>query len=144
MKIQITRLKQEATLPQYQTTGAAAMDLHACVEEPLELGPLERAIVPTGFAIALPQGYEAQIRARSGMVAKHGVSVANGPGTIDSDYRGEVGVILVNLSNQPFVIEPDMRIAQMVIAKYESAEWQEVDALDETQRGKGGYGSTGH
>lgn len=144
MKIQITRLKQEATLPQYQTTGAAAMDLHACVEESLELGPLERAIVPTGFAIALPQGYEAQIRARSGMVAKHGVSVANGPGTIDSDYRGEVGVILVNLSNQPFVVEPDMRIAQMVIAKYESAEWQEVGALDETQRGKGGYGSTGH
>ena len=144
MKIQITRLKQEATLPQYQTTGAAAMDLHACVEESLELGPLERAIVPSGFAIALPQGYEAQIRARSGMVAKHGVSVANGPGPFDSDYRGEVGVILVNLSNQPFVIEPDMRIAQMVIAKYESAEWQEVDALDETQRGKGGYGSTGH
>lgn len=143
MKVQITRLKPNAVLPEYQTAGAAAMDLHACIDEPTELGPLERIVIPTGFALALPRGYEAQIRARSGMVAKHGISVANSPGTIDSDYRGDVGVILVNLSNQPFVIEPGMRVAQMIIAKYETAEWQEVEALDETERGKGAYGSTG-
>ncbi len=120
------------------------MDLHACIDEVVILAPLERKVIPTGFAISLPAGYEAQIRARSGLSLKHGIAPANGVGTIDSDYRGEVGVILANLSNEPFEVTPDMRIAQMVIARYEKAEWDEVVSLDETERGEGGYGSTGH
>jgi dUTP pyrophosphatase len=144
MKVHITKLNDNVTLPAYQTTGAAAMDLHAAIDEPLTLGSLERKVIPTGFSIALPEGYEAQIRARSGLSFKHGITPANGIGTIDSDYRGEVGVILVNLSHEEFTVEPNMRIAQMVISKYEKVEWSEVDTLDETSRGKGGYGSTGH
>lgn len=120
------------------------MDLHACIEAPVTLGSLERTVIPTGLAISLPHGYEAQIRARSGLSLKRGITPANGIGTIDADYRGEVGVILVNLSNEPFEITPDMRIAQMVIARYETAEWDEVEQLDATERGEGGYGSTGH
>ena len=119
------------------------MDLKANIDEPITLGPLERAMIPTGLYIALPDGTEAQVRPRSGLAAKHGISVLNSPGTIDADYRGEVKVILVNLSNEPFVVNPGERIAQMVVARYEKVEWQEVDVLDETERGVGGFGSTG-
>ena len=119
------------------------MDLHARLDGPLTLGPLERAVVPTGIAVALPEGYEAQIRARSGLSSKHGVTIVNGVGTIDSDYRGEVGALVINLGSESFVIEPGMRIAQMVIARYDKADWQVVSSLDETDRGIGGFGSTG-
>ena len=119
------------------------MDIAACIDHPMTIGPHERAIIPTGFAIALPAGYEAQIRARSGMAAKHGIMPANGVGTIDADYRGEVGVILLNTSKEPFTVEPGMRIAQMIVQRYETVQWQEVEVLDETQRGATGYGSTG-
>ena len=117
--------------------------MKANIEEPITLGPLERAMVPTGLYIALPDGTEAQVRPRSGLAAKHGISVLNSPGTIDADYRGEIKVILVNLSNEPFVINPGERIAQLVVAKYEKVEWDEVEGLDETERGEGGFGSTG-
>ena len=120
------------------------MDLAACIDEPIVLGSLERAIVPTGLALAVPEGYEAQVRARSGLSFKHGISLANGVGTIDADYRGELGVILVNLSKEPFTIEPGMRVAQLLVAKVVRMEWQLVEELGETERGKGGYGSTGH
>lgn len=143
MEFRITRLRGVAVLPKYATTHAAGMDLAACVDEPIVIPPHGRVIVPTGLAIALPLGYEAQIRGRSGMAAKFGVMPANGIGTIDADYRGEVGVILLNTSDEPFTVEPGMRIAQMVVARYESVQWHEVDALDETERGGGGYGSTG-
>ena len=144
MNIAITKLREEAILPDYQTTHSAAMDLAACIDEPIVLGSLERAIVPTGLALAVPEGYEAQVRARSGLSVKHGISLANGVGTIDADYRGELGVILVNLSKEPFTIEPGMRVAQLLVAKVERIEWQLVEELGETERGKGGYGSTGH
>lgn len=144
MKIQITKLKEAAIIPQYQTKHSAAVDIAACLDEPVTLESLDRAIIPTGFAMALPEGYEAQMRPRSGLAAKHGIAMANGVGTIDADYRGEVGVIVVNLSKETFVIEPGMRIAQMIIAKHETAEWELVETLDETERGAGGYGSTGH
>lgn len=144
MKIEITKLHDSAILPEYQTEGAAGMDLHACVEAPVTLAPMERRMIPTGLAIAVPMGYEAQVRARSGLSIKRGITVVNGVGTVDADYRGEVGVLLVNLGQEPFEITPGMRIAQMVIAKYERASWQEVAALDETARGSGGFGSTGH
>ena len=143
MKVAIKKLHAEAKHPLYQTEHAAAMDIAACIEKPVTILPHERAIIPSGLAIALPPGYEAQIRARSGLAAKHGIMPANGVGTIDPDYRGEVGVILLNTSNQPFVVEPGMRVAQMAITKYEKVEWQEVEQLDETARGSGGYGSTG-
>jgi dUTP pyrophosphatase len=130
-------------LPSYQTALSAGMDLRANNPEPIELGPLERAIIPTGIFIELPSGYEAQIRPRSGLAAKKGVSLVNSPGTIDADYRGEIGVILVNLSNDPFTIERGERIAQMVIAKHEQARWIEVDQLGESERGEKGFGSTG-
>lgn len=143
VNIQVTLLHDDAQLPAYQTTGSAGMDLHARLDGPLTLGPLERAVVPTGIAIALPEGYEAQIRARSGLSSKHGITMVNGVGTIDSDYRGEVGALVINLSNEPFVIEPGMRIAQMVIARYDRADWQAVSSLDETERGANGFGSTG-
>ena len=141
--VQFQKLNLRATLPTYQTEHAAGMDVAACIDVPLTIAPHERAVIPTGFAIALPPGFEAQIRARSGLAAKHGIMPANGIGTIDADYRGEVGVILLNTSNVPFIVEPDMRIAQMVIARYEVAHWSEVESLEETIRGKGGYGSTG-
>ena len=129
--------------PAYATVNSAGMDLKATITEPVTLGPLERALIPTGLYIALPEGTEAQVRPRSGLAAKHGISVLNSPGTIDADYRGEVKVILVNLSNEPFVVNPGERIAQMVVARYEKVEWDEVDVLDETDRGEGGFGSTG-
>ena len=130
-------------VPFYATELSAGMDLKAAIEEPIELDSLCRAMVPTGLYIALPEGYEAQIRPRSGLAAKHGVTVCNSPGTVDADYRGEIKVILVNLSKEKFVINPGERIAQMVIAKYEKIEWDEVEVLDETERGAGGFGSTG-
>ena len=119
------------------------MKIHATWKVAVTLGPLERTMVPTGLFIALPDGTEAQVRPRSGLAAKHGISVLNAPGTIDADYRGEVKVILVNLSNEPFVINPGERIAQMVVARYEKVEWDEVEVLDETERGDNGFGSTG-
>ena len=144
MKIALKKLRVNAVLPRYQTALSAGMDVAACLDEPVVIEPHGRAIIPTGFAIALPAGYEAQIRGRSGMAAKFGVMPANGLGTIDADYRGEVGVILLNTTDESFTVEPGMRVAQMVIAKYEQATWTEVEELDETSRGAGGYGSTGH
>ena len=130
-------------LPDYATAAAAGADLLAAIDQDIELGPLERRIVPTGIAIALPVGFEAQVRPRSGLAAKSGITVANAPGTIDADYRGEVGVILVNLSREPFTLTRGMRIAQLVVARHARAIWQEVSTLDETARGAGGFGSTG-
>lgn len=130
-------------LPAYATPQSAGMDLRANIEDPITLRPLERRIVPTGLYIALPEGYEAQVRPRSGLALKHGITVLNSPGTIDSDYRGEIGVLLINLSDTPFVINADERIAQMVVARHEQAELIEVEELDDTERGAGGYGHTG-
>lgn len=144
MKIRIKKMKDTAVLPEYQTAQAAGMDLHACLDEPLTLAPMERWMIPTGIAIALPDGCEAQIRARSGLSIKHGITMVNGIGTVDADYRGEIGVLLINLGADDFVVEPGMRIAQMVIARYEQAAWEEVKELDETVRGNGGFGSTKH
>lgn len=135
--------KSQYELPKYQTVGSAGMDLYANIEADITLQPLERAIIPTGIYIALPQGYEAQIRPRSGMAIKKGISVINAPGTIDSDYRGEIKVGIVNLSNEVNTIIPGDRIAQMVVAKYEVVSWEVVDTLDETVRGEGGFGHTG-
>jgi dUTP pyrophosphatase len=143
MKIDIVALKPSVLLPQYQTDGAAAMDVHACIDEAITLAPMERRMIPTGFAIALPRGVEAQLRARSGLSIKHGITMVNGIGTIDSDYRGEVGVLLINLGSEAFEITPQMRIAQMVIAKHETISWQRVEVLGETDRGGAGFGSTG-
>ena len=129
--------------PSYATPQSAGVDLRAHLSEPVVLQPLQRTLVPTGLYIALPQGFEAQVRPRSGLALKHGITVLNTPGTIDADYRGEIRVILVNLSDAPFEIVPGERIAQMVIARHEQVTWEQVDALDETQRGVGGFGSTG-
>lgn len=142
MKINVIN-KSKHPLPEYQTASAAGLDLNANLEEPITLAPLERALVPTGLFIELPQGYEAQIRPRSGLAYKKGITVLNAPGTIDADYRGEVGVLLVNLSNDAFVVEDGERVAQMVIAKYETAEWIPVESLEASDRGAGGFGSTG-
>lgn len=130
-------------LPAYASAQAAGMDLVAAIDAPMTIAPMQRAMVPTGIAMALPAGYEAQVRPRSGLAAKNGVTVLNTPGTIDADYRGEVKVILINLGDQPFVVERGMRIAQMVVAPYTTVAWNAVGALDETQRGAGGFGSTG-
>ncbi|MBQ3521864.1 MAG: dUTP diphosphatase [Bacteroidales bacterium] len=135
--------KSAYPVPAYATELSAGMDLKANITEPVTIASLERAMIPTGIYIELPEGYEAQIRPRSGLAAKFGVTVANAPGTVDADYRGEVKVILVNLSKEPFVINPGERIAQMVIAKYEKIEWEEVEELGDTERGAGGFGSTG-
>lgn len=142
MKIKIIN-KSGHKLPHYETLASAGMDLRANLESPIILKPLERAIVPTGLFMELPVGYEAQVRPRSGLAAKKGITVLNAPGTIDADYRGNVGVILVNLSNEDFTVENGERIAQMVIAKHERAEWEEVETLSDTDRGEGGFGSTG-
>ena len=130
-------------MPQYATPQSAGVDLRANLNEPIVLKPLQRCLVPTGLFLALPQGYEAQVRPRSGLAIKKGITVLNSPGTIDADYRGEINVILVNLSAEEFVIEDGERIAQMVIARHEQAEWEEVKVLDETERGAGGFGHTG-
>ena len=130
-------------LPHYATSGAAGMDMYAHIPQPITLQPLQRSLVPTGLFIELPVGYEAQIRPRSGLAAKHGVGVVNSPGTIDADYRGEIKVILVNLSDTPFTLTPGERIAQMVVSAHERVTWQQVSELNETERGAGGFGSTG-
>lgn len=142
MKVKIVNESQWPS-PFYATVNSAGVDLKANIVEPIVLQPLQRAVVPTGLKIALPEGTEAQVRPRSGLAAKHGVTVLNSPGTIDADYRGEVGVILVNLSDKAFTVNPGERIAQMVVARYERVEWEEVEQLDSTERGEGGFGSTG-
>lgn len=142
MKVRIIN-KSKHPLPAYETPQSAGMDLRANIEEPITLNPLERTLVPTGLFIELPVGYEAQIRPRSGLAAKHGISIVNAPGTIDADYRGEIKVILVNLSNIPFVINDGERICQMVVAKHEQVAWEETDELEKTERGAGGFGHTG-
>lgn len=135
--------KGRQPLPQYATSQSAGMDLRADIDKAVTLKPLERRLIGTGLHIALPPGYEAQVRPRSGLALKHGVTVLNTPGTIDADYRGEIGVVLVNLSDKEFVVNPGERIAQMVIAHYDQAELKQVGLLDETERGEGGYGHTG-
>ena len=130
-------------LPTHATAGSAGLDLRAALEEPVTLEPLDRALIPTGLYFAIPAGYEVQIRPRSGLAMKHGITVLNTPGTIDSDYRGEIRVALINLSRDPFTIEPGERICQMVLARYEQVEWVEAEQLDDTDRGEGGFGHTG-
>ena len=142
MKIKIIN-KSKHDLPNYETIASAGMDIRAHIDAPITLGSLERTVVKTGLFIELPIGYEAQVRPRSGLAAKHGITMLNSPGTIDADYRGEIGVIVVNLSKDPFVINDGERIAQLVIAKHERAEWEAVEVLSETSRGAGGFGSTG-
>ena len=142
MKVKIVNNSRHA-LPEYQTPLSAGLDIRANLDESVTLRPLERAMIPTGLFVELPEGCEMQIRPRSGLAAKHGITVLNSPGTIDADYRGEIKVILVNLSNEPFTIESGERIAQMIVARYEQIEWQAVEVLGETERGAGGFGSTG-
>ncbi len=143
--IQLRRLEHAADLPvpAYETAHAAGMDLMACIPADMDLAPGRRALIPTGFAIALPEGFEAQVRPRSGLANKHGITVLNAPGTIDADYRGEIAIILINHGEAPFVIRRGMRIAQMVVAPVARVVWREADELDETERGAGGFGSTG-
>lgn len=144
MKIQIKLLGDVVTsVPRYATSGAAAVDLQAAIKEPLKLAPLERLVVPTGIALAIPMGYEGQVRPRSGLALKHGISIVNAPGTIDSDFRAEVGVLLVNLGSEPFIINPGDRIAQLVIAPAIQVDFEAVNELASTTRGAGGFGSTG-
>jgi dUTP pyrophosphatase len=135
--------KSKHQLPKYETSASAGMDLRANLEQPIDLQPLERALIPTGLFMELPVGYEAQVRPRSGLAAKHGITVLNTPGTIDADYRGEIKVILVNLSNTSFTISDGERIAQMIISSHVQAQWEEVNILSETERGAGGFGHTG-
>ncbi len=142
MKINIVNRSKHA-LPEYGTKAAAGVDLRANIDEPITLKPLERTLVPTGLFIEIPVGYEAQVRPRSGLALKKGVTVLNSPGTIDADYRGEIRIILINLSNEAFVIEDGERVAQMVIAAHQQAEWVSVESLEITERGAGGFGSTG-
>ena len=142
MKVKIVN-KSPFPLPAYATEQSAGMDLRASISEPLTLNPLQRELVPTGLYIELPAGFEAQIRPRSGLAIKHGISLVNTPGTVDADYRGEIKVILVNLSNEPFTLNPGERIAQMVVARHEKVLWDEVEVLEESARGEGGFGSTG-
>ncbi len=142
MKIQVVN-QSKHPLPEYATELSAGLDLRANIDEPIELKPLERTLVSTGLYIALPKGYEAQIRPRSGLAFKNGITVLNSPGTIDADYRGELKVLLVNVSNAPFIINDGERVAQMVIAKHEQINWEQTNSLDETDRGAGGFGHTG-
>lgn len=142
MKVNIIN-RSHHPLPAYATTNSAGLDLRANLSEPVVLGPLERRLIPTGLYIALPAGYEAQVRPRSGLALKHGIGLVNAPGTIDADYRGEIGVLLVNLSNEPFTVNDGERIAQLVVARYEQVEWQPAESLPDTERGAGGFGHTG-
>lgn len=142
MKVKVIN-KSKHRLPEYQTPGSAGMDLKADIDEPIAIKPFERVLISTGIYIALPIGYEAQLRPRSGLACKYGITLANSPATIDSDYRGEVKVCLINLSNNNFVVNPGERIAQMIVARYDNVEWVEVTQLDETERGDGGFGHTG-
>jgi dUTP pyrophosphatase len=143
MNIGIKRLNDKAIFPEYQTEHAAAMDIHACLEEAMTIEPMQRVMIPTGLAVEVPNGYEMQIRARSGLGLKNGITMVNGVGTIDADYRGELFVGVINLGQEAFVVEPGMRIAQALVAKVERVIWQEVETLTETGRGTGGFGSTG-
>ena len=145
VRIAVRRLPHGADLPlpEYATADSAAVDLMAAVAEPIPIAPGERTLVPTGIAVAIPSGYEAQVRPRSGLALKHGLSLLNAPGTIDADYRGEIGVILANLGQHPFTVEPGMRIAQMVVAPVSRIAWEESESLPESGRGTGGFGSTG-
>ena len=142
MNIQVIN-KSKHPLPAYATQWSAGMDIRANLSEPITLAPLQRCLIPTGLYISLPQGYEAQVRPRSGLAIKKGITVLNSPGTIDADYRGEICIVLVNLSNEEFIVEDGERVAQMVIAKHEQAVWQQVETLDDTERGTGGFGHTG-
>ena len=141
--LRIRRLSERAIIPRYQSDHAAGLDLHAAIEQAITLEPGDIRLIPCGFVMAVPVGYEAQVRPRSGLAARHGISIPNAPGTIDADYRGEVKVALINLGREPFTVEPGMRIAQMIIAPVARCEVEEVDELDETPRGAGGFGSTG-
>lgn len=143
MQVKLKKLGNNIETPQYATEQSAGMDLRAVLNEPVTLRSLERKVVMTDLSIALPRGFEAQVRPRSGLAAKHGITVLNAPGTIDADYRGNIGVILINLSTEPFTINNGDRIAQLVVSKYDRVEWVEVDNLDKTDRGSGGFGSTG-
>jgi dUTP pyrophosphatase len=143
MEVKVKKLNPKASLPEYQTDQAAAMDVHACLDAPMTLQPLERAMVPTGLAFEIPEGYEMQVRARSGLSIKHGITMVNGVGTIDADYRGELNILVINLGQEAFEIEPDMRIAQLLVTKFEKVSWQLAETLSETARGAGGFGSTG-
>jgi len=143
MNVRIRKLRDSATLPSYQTEHSAGMDIAADLDAPLVVAPGERVLIPTGLALALPPGFEAQIRARSGLSYRHGLTMANGVGTIDADFRGELKILVVNSGSEPFTVEPGMRVAQMVIARYERVQWQQVDELDDTTRGSGGFGHTG-
>lgn len=142
MKVKIVN-RSAWPLPSYATSQSAGMDIKANIQEPVEIAPLQRVMIPTGLSVALPEGTEAQIRPRSGLAAKHGITVLNSPGTVDADYRGEIKVILVNLSDEPFTVQPGERIAQMVVSRYEQVSWDETDSLEGTDRGDGGFGSTG-
>lgn len=142
MKIRVIN-KSRHPLPKHQTPSAAAVDLTAFIDSPITLKPLQRALISTGIFVAIPQGFEAQIRPRSGLALKHGISLVNSPGTIDADYRGEIGVVVINLSDTDYIIKDGERIAQMVFSRHETAEWSEVEELDETKREAGGFGSTG-
>ncbi|MCM1336769.1 MAG: dUTP diphosphatase [Candidatus Amulumruptor caecigallinarius] len=142
MKVKIIN-RSGHELPAYETPSAAGMDVRACLKEPVTLGPLERALIPTGLRIQLPRGYECQIRPRSGLSLRHGISLVNTPGTVDADYRGEIGIIVINLSNEPFTINDGERIAQMVIKEYTHVTWEPVERIDETERGDGAFGHTG-
>ncbi len=142
LKVKIIN-KSDNALPCYETPSAAGMDVRASLNEPIVIQPMQRVLIPTGLRVQLPQGYEMQIRPRSGMALKHGITIANSPGTIDADYRGEIGIIVINLSQQPFVVNNGDRICQMVITRYSHVEWEQVDRLDETVRGDGAFGHTG-
>lgn len=142
IKVKVINVSQNE-LPEYKTPQSAGMDLRANISESVELRPMERKLIPTGIKIQLPEGYEAQVRPRSGLALKHGITVLNAPGTVDADYRNEIGALLINLSDDTFFIEPNDRIAQLVIAKHETAEWIEVDVLDDSERGENGFGHTG-
>ena len=143
LQVKIKKLRKNAILPEYQTKYSAGMDLHACIDETVIIKSMERTLIPTGLSIELPIGYESQIRSRSGLSLKNGIAMANGVGTIESDYRGEYGVILINYGKDDFHVQPGMRVAQLTISKYEHVDWQEVDKLSKTKRGEGGFGSTG-
>ncbi|MCM1522649.1 MAG: dUTP diphosphatase [Muribaculaceae bacterium] len=142
MKVKIIN-KSGNGLPTYETPSAAGMDVRANIDAPITLGPLERRLIPTGLRMQLPRGYECQVRPRSGLALKHGISLVNTPGTIDADYRGEIGIIVINLSNEPYTISPGERIAQLVVKEYVKVEWEPVDRIDETVRGDGAFGHTG-
>lgn len=141
--VKIVRENDKIELPKYETAGAAGMDIRANITEPIVLGSLERTLVPTGLKIAIPEGYEVQVRPRSGLALKHGITLLNTPGTIDSDYRGELKIIIANMSKDAYTINPDERIGQLVLNKVEQIEWEVVETLDETERGAGGFGHTG-